>query len=431
MYRVLKFYKSITQSVGLVPLVITIVIAVIGIALTLLPFFQSLDSRAITGGFFEVRTPETTRTILGSLLAAVVSITVFGFSMMMVVVNQAASIYSPKVVETLSAQRSNQYVLGIYLGTVVFTLIIMMHIDSKPSSPGIPQAGLLFNMLLVVYCILLFLRFIHNIAKAVRITSIIENIFNKTKHSIIKNKLSANKVCDINTDGWMVHRAAHSGYFQVLRINALLKLLHKHDLVMRVMPKVGSYYVDDSALFAINKKVDAKVLDEIRSTFVTYSGETISENPMYGIRQLREVAVKSLSPGINDPGVAILCIDYLTELLSIWMQEMEGNSHQDHDGNARIIINNFSFPEMLEISLIPIKVYGKRDYTMLIALLNCLHSLAMSDGQRGWQALFNSYAESIIREARDEINDRLEKNAINDVINKLNSSHYFSLSLIE
>ena len=105
MYRLLKFYKSITQSVGLVPLVITIVIAVIGIALTLLPFFQSLDSRAITGGFFEVRTPETARTILGSLLAAVVSITVFGFSMMMVVVNQAASIYSPKVVETLSAQR--------------------------------------------------------------------------------------------------------------------------------------------------------------------------------------------------------------------------------------------------------------------------------------------------------------------------------------
>lgn len=131
-----------------------------------------------------MKTPETARTILASLLAAVVSITVFGFSMMMVVVNQAASNYSPKVVETLSAQRSNQYVLGIYLGRVVFTLVMMMHIDNKPSSPGIPQAGLLLNMLVVTYCIICFFDSSHKLrATLFLLTSIvssnISNFFQK------------------------------------------------------------------------------------------------------------------------------------------------------------------------------------------------------------------------------------------------------------
>jgi uncharacterized membrane protein len=151
---------------------------------------------------------------------------------------------------------------------------------------------------------------------------------------------------------------------------------------------------------------------------------------MYGIRQLREVAVKALSPGINDPGVAILCIDYITELLSVWMQHMKGDSFKDNDGNVRIIMNRFPFPEMLEISLVPIKVYSKRDYTMLISLLNSLHNLSMSDYEKVWKELFTYYAESIIADAKDEINNKLEQDAINTAITKLNITGYFNLSLL-
>jgi uncharacterized membrane protein len=431
MYKLLKFYKSIIHGVGLVPLLLTILLTSIALAFTLLPSLQSLDSYTTAGGYFEVRTPETARTILASLLAAVISITVFGFSMMMVVVNQASSNYSPKVVETLSSQRSNQYILGIYLGSVVFTLIIMMHIDSKPSSPGIPQTGLLLNMLLVVYCILLFVRFINNISKAVRITSITESIFKKTKRSIVKNKMQEFGSPDVKMDDWTINQACHSGHFQLLRTSKLLKLLKKHNLVIKVIPKVGTYYLDESPLFASNRKVAPEILDEIRSAFVTYSGEDISENPMYGIRQLREVAVKALSPGINDPGVAILCIDYITELLSVWMKRMTGDSFKDSDGNVRVIMNHFSFPEMLELSLVPIEVYSKRDYTMLISLLNSLHNLAMSDYKKSWKDLFTSYADSIISDAKDEINNKLERDAINTAITKLNTTGYFSLSLLK
>jgi uncharacterized membrane protein len=275
MYRLLKFYKSIIHGVGLVPLLLTILLTSIALAFVLLPSLQPLNSNTIAAEYFEVRTPETARTILASLLAAVISITVFGFSMMMLVVNQAASNYSPKVVETLSSQRSNQYILGIYLGTVVFTLIIMMYIDSTPSSPGIPQIGLLFNMLLVIYCILLFVKFIHNISKAVRITSIIENIFKKTKRSIFKNKMPEQEASDIKTDDWTINQACHSGYFQVLRTSKLLKLLKKRDLIIRIIPKVGTYYLDHSPLFAANRKVAPAILDEVRGAFVTFQGKSL------------------------------------------------------------------------------------------------------------------------------------------------------------
>lgn len=431
MLKLVKLYKAIIHGVGFIPLLITLVLAITALLLTLSPSLQSLNLITSENGYFEVKTLETARTIVGSLLAAVISITVFGFSMMMVVVNQASSNYSPKVVETLSSQRSNQYILGVYLGAIVFTLVVMMHIDSNASLEKIPQAALLLNMLLVVYCILLFVRFIHNISQAVRITSIIENIFKKTKRSIVENKLPEGNASAVDTQHWTIYPACHSGYFQVLRTKTLIKLLERHDLVIKIIPKVGSYYLDHSSLFAVNRKIESDLADNIRSAFVTYSGEVIAENPMYGIRQLREVAVKALSPGINDPGVAVLCLDYTTELLSIWMKEGRGDCFKDSNGELRVIVNAYSFDEMVEISLVPIKIYSKRDYTMLIGLLNTVHNLAITDKDQKFKDLLNKYADSVVSDARKEVNNNLEREAINNTIQKLNRSRYFDLTLLE
>lgn len=413
-----------------IPLLITVSLTLTALLLTILPELLSTDR--VGGGYFEVNTTATARAILAAILAGEISITVFGFSMMMVVVNQASSNYSPKVVETLSAQRSNQYILGIYLGTIVFTLITLMHIDSVKFSGGIPQAGLLVNMLLSIYSMLLFVKFINNISKAVRITSIVENIFRKTKESIAQMKRNGEcKKLPVETNDWIACTANHSGYFQMLRIQPLVNLLRRKDAMIRIIPKRGSFYTKRSTLFLVNKELEEHTVNAIRSFFITYTGEVIHENPVYGFSQLREIAVKALSPGINDPGVAMLCIDFLGELLSLWIDHSENNLILDKDNKPRIIQNSFTFPEVLELSLAPVISYGKRDYKLLGSMLGTLGNISLYDREGTWKGLLQKYATSIVNDADKNIQNEIERMSFNQVVGEVNGKFYFDLRVLQ
>lgn len=425
-----KFIKSIIHGVAFVPLLITSLLTILALLLTLSPGLAALNNLVGTGGYFEVKTPETARAILSSILAGMVSLTVFGFSMMMVVVNQASSNYSPKVVETLSLKRSNQYILGIYLGTIMFTLVVMMHIDSSEVSKGIPKLALLINMIFAVYSMLLFIRFINNISNSVRITSVIEKIYQETKSSMADSGELYRRSDNTLPEGWVRYDADDSGYFQVIRIKPLLKLLQKKELSISVIPLRGKFCSARSPLFRLSRQVDEDCLKSIRSHFLTYPGEVISENFMFGFRQLSEVAVKALSPGINDAGVARLCIDYLGELLRIYLIEENKNAIADSSGEERILIRQYSFDEILDCSITPIKPYSAKDYTIVICIMRAFETISLYDEQDKKQELINRYAFALLQDANEEISDFIERERINDFSRELNYGKYFDLPML-
>lgn len=398
--------------------------------LALSPAVRSIDPFVEPGGFFEVSTPETARVILASLLTTLISITVFGFSMMIVVVNQAASNYSPKVVQTLSGQRSNQYILGVNLGTIIFTLIMMMHLDNKDANGGVPQLAIFANMALAIYSLLLFVKFINNISNAVRINNIIEMIYGKTKRSSNSWKADEHQQTNIDTTGWTVYNAGHAGYFQLIRVKPLLRALRNADAILRVIPLPGSYYLQHEPLFAVSRSLTDETANEIRSYFVTYHGEDIGENPMYGFRQLREIAVKALSPGINDPGVAILCIEHLSELLALQVQRTSSHCISDADGQPRILKNDFDFESLFELSVVPIKTYGKRDQGILRALLSAAYQISLYDEKKTARAILQRFALSVVEDADENINSGLERELLNRRISRLNDTRYFELALL-
>jgi uncharacterized membrane protein len=427
MFKILKVYKSIVHGVAFLPLLVTFVLTILALVLTLSPGLQSLPASYDFGGYFQVHEPGTARSILSALLTGSISIMVFSFSMMMVVVNQAASNYSPKVVQTLTSNRSNQYIFGVYVGTIIFTLVIMMHIDSKKIAGGIPQIGLLVNMLLLIYAILLFVRFINNISNSVRINSIVQGLYTSTKKSLANERQMKCTICDIESSAWKSFPANHTGYFQLLRVKPLLSILTKHDAVLQVLPRTGDYYTRESPLFRVNKTLSEEVLNEIRGHFITYPGEDIGENAMYGFRQLREVAVKSLSPGINDPGVATLCIDYLSELLQLTMPDSHKNLLSDDSETGRIILNRYDFPALLDLSLIPIKNYGKKDYTVLNSLLFALDTISLADKRNEWRTLLENYGLAILQDADKNTDNFLEREHLNISIEQINAKSYFNL----
>lgn len=430
-FRVLQIYRSIVKGVAFVPLIVMLVLTVLALILTLSSMVREISSFVYSGGYFEVRTSETARAVLTSIVSGMISLTVFGFSMMIVVVNQAASNYSPKVVETLSSQRSNQFILGVNLGTIVFALIVMMHVDNQKADGGIPELAILVAMILAIYCLLLFVKFINNISNSVRINNIIKFIFKKTKQSIESNHKPNRKALSVETEGWIQHNALHSGYFQLVRTKPVLEILKKHDARMKIIPLPGKYYNAHEPLFLLDRKLDDDIADLVRSQFVTYHGEPISENPMYGFRQLREIAVKALSPGINDPGVAILCIDHLGELLSHQVGEKKGYAFFDEDDAPRIFMDQFDFRSLVELSLLPIKSYGKRDYIVLTSLLHMVSQICDDEAHTEVRNTLQDFANAVVIEADKNIWDTLERRIVNQTIKTTKKSAELDLPLLK
>lgn len=429
--RAVQFYKSITHGVAFIPLMTATLLVVLAVAIS---GYSQSHARTFPDlpRYLRVETVETARVLLGSILTSIISLTVFGFSMMMVVVNQAASNYSPKVVETFINQRFNQFIIGVYLGTILFTVVTLMRVDQQTGTNEVPHIGVLISVTLSTFSAVLFLSFINNISNSVRITNIVERIFRKTETSLRKKDKGASQTVAPNVEEWKTHEAHHSGYFQVIRVKPLLKILEDEDLILKVLPLPGVYYTNRTPLFSLNKNTGEKVLKRIRATFVTYIGEDIDENEFYGFRQLREVAVKALSPGVNDPGVARMCIDYLGDLLRLWMRTENNNIVLDDEQKARIILNRYDFESLLAETIAPIKVYAKADFTVINALLNVLEDLSLYEKEERERAAIVTYAIALVQDANQNIIGFLERKAVNQVIARMNNSRYFQLpALVE
>ncbi len=267
-YEDVKSYKRIIHGVAFVPLFITFIFIIFGIYLSVIQ--RETESLGISlVHLTEVKKIETARVILTSILTGMISLTVFSISMMMVVVNQSSSNFSPKVVDSFINKRNNQYILGFYLGTIVFTLLAMVQLDSENLSNGIPKFSLIGSILFSIISILLFVQFINNISNSVRIGSILERIFKETKNSLNNDNKLKYSDREIHEYNWVIHKANRNGYFQVIKIEKLVKLLKKQDLVLKVIPLPGYYFTTLSPLFKLNKEVtDEKILEEIRNNFM-------------------------------------------------------------------------------------------------------------------------------------------------------------------
>src|SRR5690606_13436219 len=139
-----------------------------------------------------------------------------------------------------------------------------------------------------------------------------------------------------------------------------------------------------------------EIHDRILDNFMFYSGEKIQDQTFYGFRQLSEIAVKALSPGINDTGTASICLDYLTDLFALKTENNNQHIISDNNGVQRIFIHSYIFAELLNICYIPILNYGSNDITILNNLLLSIKKLAEKDRNQKYRHELNAFLQAVL-----------------------------------
>ncbi|MDX5437308.1 MAG: DUF2254 domain-containing protein, partial [Pontibacter sp.] len=342
--------------IGFIPTIISLaflVLALVVLYLETLGLSKKLDDDL---PYMIISNGATARLILSTIATGVISLTVFSFTMVMLVLNQASSNLSPRVIPSLITYKANQSVTGLYLGTLIYTLVVMVNIRSDLYSVNLPGFAIFLAMVFAIMCLGFFVYFIHSISESVQIDNLLEGIYLVTKDQL-KEEIERDKGTKVpnvfEQKEWQLLESPRTGYLQGLDEHAVLGILKEYDVVLDFEHPLGSFLIEGVPFARINKRLPEmkEFTDRLFNHVNFYREERPGMNYIFGIKHITESAVKALSPGINDPGTAIKAIDYLTALFSLRMQLTDEKVIYDEKGAGRIRFKHQTFRDIYSITL--------------------------------------------------------------------------------
>ncbi|WP_335966568.1 DUF2254 domain-containing protein [Galbibacter sp. PAP.153] len=361
---------------------------------------------------------DTARALLGVFIGGLISLMVFSFSMVMVLLNQASNSFSPRILPGLISNRRHQLVLGLYIATLLYCIFILVSIEPTADKDKIPGFSVLISIFLTVFCLAAFVYFIHSISQSIQINNILENIYDSSKSRL--NKLidtqNGNPVVFPETEQWKKYNSDRSGYLQTIAMDALIEIASEHKTKFKILVAKGNFILDGVPLLLSEKELDEKVAKEALSTFIFAKGELIHNNYVLAFKQITEITVKAMSPGINDPGTALNAIDYLTELLALRMLKKDTNIYTKDD-TPIVYETSISFKELLYNVMASIRLYCKHDIIIIQKLMVMFKYLQYQ------HCVDKSYKESIVheiktlaREASSSLSNQSDKDVLHNYL---------------
>ena len=364
-----------------------------------------------------VNNGDTALTILSACITGLISMMVFSFSMVMVILNQASSNYSPRLLPGLISEKNHQVILGIYLSTILYCIFIAVSIQPEGDKYQVPGFSVLLGIIATVVCICAFIYFIHSISQNIQINNILDGIYGKAERRLDKLIESEDQIeeCFEGTDDWHAYHIEKTGYFQNVAIENLLEICEEQGTRLKILPVKGMFVLRGVPVFLSEKELDEDTIKTILSNFNFARGELVEDNYNLAFKQITEVIVKAMSPGINDPGTAINAIDYLTQLLAKRMQK-DDISIIKKDDQKLLELSTVNFKDLMYNVLVDIRIYCKSD------MIICQKIALMFYYLQNRKAKKEQYYEVIAAEARNYLEDCKEaatNKADLEVINRL------------
>ena len=326
------------------------------------------------------------------LLTAVASsmITVAGvvFSITIVALSLTSSQYTSRVLGNFMRDRINQVVLGVFVGIFAYCLVVLRTIRGGDEGAFVPPLAVLLGLALAFVGIGFLIFFIHHIAISIQASSIIAAAADETFSAIDRlfpNGLgeSADRYPDRLQEqfaaqrSWCCIMAAATGYIESIDSEACLKFAQEQNVVLRMETGIGDFVIQGTPLIALSHEIDAEIADQLNGFYVIGRQRTVQQDAGYGIRQIVDIALKALSPGINDTTTAVMCIDYLTAILVQLASRDFPSLHRVEQGELRMIAKGPDFESLLAESFSQIRQNGGGNVAVTVRLLESLRKIAV------------------------------------------------------
>jgi uncharacterized membrane protein len=327
------------------------------------------NSRFILSG-----TPGELRSALLGMAGTVLATAGVVFTLLTLPLSTVAAQYGSRLLRLFLGDRTTQLVLGMFVATFVYCIAAALSIpsgDAPRESPQLTATLGVYLMLATFATLIVLVQHISTMLQAPNIAAAAGAELMEVVSAEITGEVSSGDggargfdgkggfaarpdshgVPDTlaEMEGYPV-RARSTGYIQYIDPEALLTLAREKDLVIRLLHKPG-HYVGSGAVVARvwpAGRIDQRLNKLMRRAFLIGNGRTPTQDVVYAVNQLTEMAVRAMSPAINDPFTAMTCLDHMGEGLAKFIRQGERVSHYtDRDGKLRLLLEPVTFEELL------------------------------------------------------------------------------------
>ena len=385
-------------SIAFIPAVIAIMFLLLSWAMIQFDFSDFGKNIKSNLSWLSLKDASTARSIISTVAGALISLTVFSFSLVMIVLNQAASQMSNRVLSSMIENRFQQIILGFYIGTIVYALFLLSTIRDINSGIYVPALSIYLLILFTVIDIFLFIYFLDYVTQTVKYETVINRIYKQTMHTM--EECSTEKT--EQNISWKhlprtIIKMKKSDYFQGFNESGLLRIADEKNLFISVLHPPGTHLVKNVNFMEIysNDPISNDTKELLLATIDFYKGQPISLNANYGYNQLAEVAIRALSPGINDPGTAVISLHALAGLFEYRLYHSVPSIKYNSNEEARIHVPYPSFEDTFIKSTYPIWNYGKDDQYIQNEMVEMCNQLKAADYKNVYTDLFDKLIHEV------------------------------------
>jgi uncharacterized membrane protein len=403
------------------PLAITLVLgcagAVLSAAEETFPAFSAWVPKLL---FPSNADPQVAQVILGGIAASIMTVVSIVFAILLMTLTLASMQFSPRILSGFVRDRLTQWTLGVFLGTFSYCMAALPAARSSPHAFS-PVATVLGAMILAFACVCLLLFFIHHISQAISVNHIVDRVATETE-AVIDDlmpwpqrypRIGGPYPLDRST--WRPAAMNEtSGYVRYVDRGRLLNLTKSYHVQVHVLRRVGHFVPAGTPLLLASKpeRLTEGVSKEFRAAFDIGPTRTLQQDVEFGILQIVDIALRAISPAVNDPTSAISCIDQLSRIMIRFAsRDPVEPLFFDPPGVVRVSIPWISFEGLLNSAFEQIRLYAKGDVAVSLRLLRALADVASTTQNSDYQRALVEMGKRVVAGC----SERLGENELKDL----------------
>ncbi len=333
--------------------------------------------------------PDGARSILSAIASSVISVAGTTFSITIAALSLASGQFGPRLLRNFVRDTGNQIVLGTFVATFLYCLLVIRTIRSAEEIAFVPHLAVTLGVLLAVASVAVLIYFINHIVRSIQADHVIaaigsdfaQSIDDLFPHQLGRGIQDAEPVDDEQhlPDDFARHATRLScrddGYLQVIDTERLLAIATEHNLRLKLPYRPGHFVGPGGTLAHVwpGDAVTDDVRAALRDTFVLGPQRSNTQDVEFSALQLVEIGVRALSPGTNDPFTAMSCLDRLgAGLVRIADRPIPGPRRYDSAGRLRVVANPVTFEGLVNTAFDQIRHYGAADTAVTIRMLEIL-----------------------------------------------------------
>ncbi len=334
---------------------------------------------------------EGARAVLSTIAGSMITVAGVVFSVTIVALTLASSQFGPRLLRNFMRDTANQVVLGAFIATFLYCLVVLKMVREVPGEDFVPNVSLLVALVLAGGCMALLIYFIHHIATSIQAEQVVARVMSEFRETVDRLYPEADRgeaaTDESGTRSSLPEsfeetaepvRAVKDGYIQRLDFDELLSWLASEDLYLDVAVQPGEFHVKNAILARVGPadRLSDEARKRVASAMIQGPVRTPVQDVTFSFGQIVEVAIRSLSPGINDPMTAMHCVDQLTAALAeCSRRRFPSDVRMDHEGCGRIRTRPLAFRNLARLAYRQIHHHGRTHPEVVSSLLQSMEHL--------------------------------------------------------